>query len=88
MGFKSFLLENGTILRLKVGFSHFIDLKIPVKKLKVVLRKNVIHAISFNRVILGTFCQKIKFAKRPNCYTGKGFWHKREIRHIKSFKKK
>ena len=87
LGLKSFLIDNGTILELKLGFSHIINITIPLKQLKVKLLKNVILVEGSNFLEVTTFLDKIKKLKQPNIYKGKGLWYKNEIIKLKVIKK-
>jgi ribosomal protein L6P/L9E len=87
LGFRITFIENPGFLRFKLGFSHFVDIKIPLK-LKVYVRKNSLYLFSLNCIVLGNFCKKIQSIKAPNSYSGKGFWDKDKKQTVKSFKKK
>lgn len=90
LGFRMNLLEadGKMLLNLKVGYSHIISVNIIKKKMEVFLKKNSVILKSANLAFLGNFSQKIKSLKRPNVYSGKGFWYKNEKITYKHFKKK
>jgi ribosomal protein L6P/L9E len=87
LGFRITLLENGCLLRFKLGFSHLVDIVVPTQ-LRAIVRKNNLYLLGVNPIFLGNFCKKIQLLKRPNAYTGKGFWFKNKKQTLKVFKKK
>jgi len=87
LGYKM-TLTDFNILKFKLGFSHLIDVKVPLNKIFVKIRKNRIFLKSFDNSFLGNFCQKIKTLKLPNVYNRKGFKLRRKKIKYKTFKKK
>jgi ribosomal protein L6P/L9E len=87
--FKRPNINYSRILRLKVGFSHFVYISIPPQLLvSTNKKKNVLNIKSDNVNSLGTFCSSLKRIKKINVYNGKGFWYKKEKKTLKVFKKK
>ena len=84
LGLKISFLEN--ILRLKLGFSHLISIKIPFNVL-IFIKKNVITFESYDLSLIGNVATKIRGLKFPNSYKQKGFWYKNERRTLKHIKK-
>jgi ribosomal protein L6P/L9E len=87
--FKDKNLLSCRILKLKVGFSHFIYIKIP-SNLHVTTnkKKTTLNIKSQNINFLGNFCSSLRSIKKINVYNGKGFWYKKEKKTLKIFKKK
>jgi len=90
LGFRMNLVEdkNSLFLKLKLGFSHLLELSVPQNKIQIFLKKNSIILKSSDLVFLGNFARKLKNLKYPNAYNGKGFWYKNEKISYKHFKKK
>ncbi len=90
LGFRMNLMEekSALVLKLKLGFSHILEMKVPQNKLQVFLKKSSIILKSADLAFLGNFAQKLKNLKYPNSYNGKGFWYKNEKISYKHFKKK
>lgn len=87
LGFRINFLNKEKKLRFKLGYSHLIDIAVP-DDLTILARKNTLHVIGHDPILIGNFCKKIKHLKYPNIYSGKGFWYKNEKRDLKIFKKK
>jgi|JI91814CRNA_FD_contig_81_12981_length_1376_multi_8_in_0_out_0_2 large subunit ribosomal protein L6 len=87
LGIRAALLNNSSLLELKLGFSHLIYIKIPSKVLFVKIFKNVISVSGCNSVFVANFLYKIRVLKLPNSYKGKGLWYKNEQRKLKPVKK-
>ena len=87
--FKDKTLLSSRILKLKVGFSHFIYIKIP-SNLRVTTnkKKTILNIKSQDINLLGNFCSSLRYIKKINVYNGKGFWYKKEKKTLKIFKKK
>ncbi len=90
LGFRMNLVEdkNSLFLKLKLGFSHLLELAVPQNKIQIFLKKNSIILKSSDLVFLGNFAKKLKNLKYPNAYNGKGFWYKNEKISYNHFKKK
>jgi ribosomal protein L6P/L9E len=90
LGFRINLFEKAgsTFLRLKVGFSHIIDLYFNPGKVNIFINKNLICVKGEDIIFLNNFCKNIKNLKKPNAFNGKGFWYKNQKIVYKSFKKK
>ena len=79
-GFKfSFLENSSSILKLKLGFSHFILVKIPCGISVFIFKKKIIIA-GLNLVAIGNFCSFLINKKARNIFTGKGLWLKTFIK--------
>lgn len=79
-GFKFSFLENSfSILKLKLGFSHFILIKIPCGISVFIFKKKIIIA-GLNLVAIGNFCSFLINQKARNIFTGKGLWLKTFIK--------
>jgi hypothetical protein len=87
LGFKVNLTENNKSLKLKLGFSHSIDLRIP-KEVSIKINKQSINLEGFNKTSVGNFANKIRKLRLPDSYKGKGVWYKNEVRVLKELKKK
>jgi large subunit ribosomal protein L6 len=72
LGFRMNVVENFEKIEFKLGFSHLIYITIP-KTIKVKIKKNKINVEGTNKVLVGTFINKILSLKIPDCYKGKGF---------------
>lgn len=87
LGLRAMLIENNSILELKLGFSHLIRLLIPQQKIRVKIIKNGLLVFGNNLVSVCNFLYKIKKLKLPNIYKGKGIWYKNEVLKLKEIKK-
>lgn len=85
IGFKVLIKKNK--LFLKLGFSHYISIKIPTK-LNIYIKGNKILLISNNFIFLKQYINFIKNFKKPDSYKGKGLYINNEIIKIKEGKKK
>lgn len=88
LGYKGNLLENKSVLNLKLGYSHTASLNIPQNKIKVKIVKNVITVKGHDFINTGNFARKIRCLRKPDAYKGKGVWYKNESRVFKELKKK
>ena len=90
LGFRINLVEDAGLLflKLKLGFSHLLELPVPQQKLQIFLKKTSLILKGSDLVFLGNFAKKLKNLKYPNSYNGKGFWYKNEKISYKHFKKK
>jgi large subunit ribosomal protein L6 len=71
VGFRVESIEN-SFIKLKLGFSHFVFVKIP----------------PYILVLLKEFCSKICFFRVPDVYKGKGILYKNQQLTLKEGKKK
>ncbi len=69
---------SGSVLTLKVGYSHQVDIDIP-KDLEVTVEKNVITVKGADKELLGGFCAKVRSVKKPEPYKGKGIRYDKEV---------
>jgi len=98
VGFKKFLRLRGvgykfsissTKLRIQVGYSHLLKIKVPFFKSFVMNKKaTVICGKSFNLVTLSTFFAGIRSLRLPDVYKGKGIRYRQELVLRKEGKKK
>jgi hypothetical protein len=83
----NFLEDSNNILKLKLGFSHFIYLNF-TNNLFISIFKKKILIRSFNNILLGNFCN-ILYKFRPiNIFTGKGLYIKKQKFKLKQYIKK
>jgi len=75
-------------LKLKLGFSHFVYVKIPPHINIVSPKKNLLVLKSIDEQLLKEFCSKLCAFKAPNIYKGKGVLYKNQVLIIKETKKK
>jgi len=87
LGFKGNIIENGSVLEFKLGFSHTIRILLDSKELKFSMVNNVLTVEGFESYKVGNFLEKIRKLKRFDSYKGKGFWYKNESRTLKEIKK-
>jgi hypothetical protein len=87
LGFKLNLLPSKSVLNLKLGFSHFIDVCVP-SDIVLSVKKNILVADSFSKTNLGNFLGRVRNLKVPDSYKGKGFWYSSEKESFKQIKKK
>lgn len=86
LGLKVKLLLPSNILELKLGFSHLVLIKIP-KNLTIFINKNLVRIVGYNKNLVYNFAYKLKKAKMPDSYRGKGIRYKKERLTLKAFKK-
>lgn len=84
IGFKSEL--SGDTLKLALGFSHPVLIKIP-KGLSVTAEKNVITISGIDVEQVGSFAANLRSEKKPEPYKGKGFRYVGEVIRRKEGKK-
>jgi len=77
---------SGDTLKLNLGFSHPINLKIP-KDIKVTIEKALFTFTGHNKEELSQFASQIRSLKKPEPYKGKGFRYDGEIIRRKQGKK-
>jgi len=87
VGFRVESVENNTI-KLKLGFSHFVYIKIPSFIKISVPKKTRLIIKSCNHQILKEFSAKICSYKFPDVYKGKGILIKNQKLILKEGKKK
>tara|TARA_B100001093_G_scaffold482427_1_gene514069 strand:+ start:86 stop:616 length:531 start_codon:yes stop_codon:yes gene_type:complete len=87
LGFKGSVLDNNSLLELKLGFSHKLNILLNSKDIKVSMNNNILTAEGFDSDKVGNFLQKIRKLKKFDSYKGKGFWYKNEQRSLKDIKK-
>jgi large subunit ribosomal protein L6 len=79
---------NKNFIKLKLGFSHFINVKIPKNIIVFSPKKTLLVLKSYNEQYLKEFCQKIVSLKYPDSFKGKGILYKNQIIFLKEGKKK
>ena len=84
----SFLADNKSILSFKIGFSHIINLKVNIKKVSVVVKKNSLAIEGFDSNYVGNLCRQIKHLKKKDVYKQKGFLYRYQPLFFKPVKKK
>ena len=85
-GFKAAV--SGSILNLRLGYSHDINYEIP-KEVKIETPKpNRIVITSVNKELLGAVAAKIRSFKKPEPFKGKGIKYENEFIFRKEGKKK
>ena len=78
---------NDSVLSLKLGFSHKINIGIPEDiKIKIKKRK-ILYFLGFNFNQITNFIAYIRSYKRPDCYKGKGILYYKEFIKLKPGKK-
>jgi len=87
VGFRVDSIESG-FLKLKLGYSHFVYIRLPsfidvftAKKTLLILKCN-------NESLLKDFCSRIRLARLPDVYKGKGILYKDQKIILKEGKKK
>jgi large subunit ribosomal protein L6 len=76
IGFK--VAIKGSILNLKVGYSHDVDFNIP-DGIAVKAEKNNIHISGIDKEKIGQFAAVVRASKKPEPYKGKGIRYSDEI---------
>jgi len=87
VGFRVESIKNNFI-KLKLGFSHFVFIKIPFYVEVFVPQKTSLVLKSLDEQLLKEFCSKICFFRVPDVYKGKGILYKNETLILKEGKKK
>jgi len=87
VGFRVESIEN-RILKLKLGFSHFIYINVPFYITIFSPKKTLLVLKSFDQQLLKEFSSKICSFKIPDAYKGKGIIYKNQILKLKEGKKK
>jgi large subunit ribosomal protein L6 len=89
VGYKAISDSSGRKLTLKLGFSHDIELKVPVGvRVFCPGRSTLICCTGMNRQVISQFAAKIRSCKPPEVYKGKGIRYRNEIIFQKEGKKK
>lgn len=91
VGYKIFKTKNyksSDILLLKLGFSHFIFIKIKKLSINLFCLKNIKFFINGNFVRINQICALIKSFKKPELYKGKGIRFQNEKIILKQIRKK
>ena len=76
------------LIKLKLGFSHFVFIKIPSQVKVFSPKKTLLVLKSLDDQLLKQFCVKICSFKLPDTYKGKGVIFKNQILILKEGKKK
>jgi len=87
VGFRVESLEQN-FLKLKIGFSHLIFIKIPKNVSVVAPKKTLLVLKSLDKQVLYEFAARIRSYKLPDIYKGKGILLKNQIIRLKEGKKK
>ena len=87
LGLRATFSDDERGLKLKLGYSHFINVFIPVNEVSIYINKNFITIEGFDRVQVGNFADYLRNLRVPDSYKGKGIWYKNEIRVLKEVKK-
>jgi large subunit ribosomal protein L6 len=77
VGYKA--TTQADLLILNLGYSHSIELKIPVSISIEIIKNTTINLTSINKEELGLFVAKIRAWRPPEPYKGKGILYKGEI---------
>ncbi|MBU2579023.1 50S ribosomal protein L6 [Patescibacteria group bacterium] len=88
IGYRASLLndKNENILKLEVGFSHPVEVKIPLQ-ISLVVEKNIINISGIDKQKIGEFAAKIRKIRPPEPYKGKGIRYLGEFVRKKAGKK-
>nr|QEH58582.1 ribosomal protein L6 [Piridium sociabile] len=86
VGYKVKYFNNN--LRLFVGYTHFIDIKVPTNIIVVIKEDLFIHLSSVNKDLLGDFASILLSKKPPEPYKGKGIQFVNKVYKLKSNKTK
>ena len=87
-GFRVTFFSKLNQLECKLGFTHKKYIIIPAyNKLEVIFQKPILIALDYNTSRLGNFIRTIKNTKKPNAYSGRGFWDLKEEQKLKLIKK-
>lgn len=71
LGYKCNLEKN--VLVFKLNLSHIVKINIPFYITKTIVSKSVITFESYDKVLLGSFCEKVYRLRPVNIYQQKGF---------------
>jgi large subunit ribosomal protein L6 len=70
--------EAGSVLNLKVGYSHDVNITLP-KEVSCQVQKNMIELVSHDKQILGNLAARIRKVRPPEPYLGKGIKYAEEV---------
>lgn len=87
VGFRVESIEN-SFVKLKLGFSHFVFVKIPPHIEVFSPQKTTLILKSLDEQMLKEFCSTIRLFKIPDVYKGKGILYKNQQLTLKEGKKK
>lgn len=87
VGFRVESVEKNFI-KLKLGFSHFVLIKIPSYIKVCAPKKTLLVLKSVDKQLLKEFSSKIRSFKLPDIYKGKGILYKNQTVRLKEGKKK
>jgi large subunit ribosomal protein L6 len=87
VGFRIESIDKNFI-KLKLGFSHLIYIKIPFYIQTFMMKKTFLILKSVDDQLLKQFSSRIVSYKRPDIYKGKGILYKNQITFLKEGKKK
>lgn len=88
LGFRISFDEKLNMLILKVGYSHLVNISLPMEKIKLKIQKNSIILESTDNIILGNICNIIKNCRSIDVYKAKGFFFRNDKIKLKPVKKK
>jgi hypothetical protein len=88
LGYKALLLDNKSVLSLKLGLSHSIKIPIKLDEMRLKINKKTITMKGFSATNVGNFAEKICRLKLPDSYKGKGIWYKNRDKVLKVLKKR
>lgn len=80
------IVNDSTILELKLGYNHLISLYVP-KYLKIYIKKNYLIVEGYEKHLVGSFTSKIQQCRPADDYQGKGFWYAKKKHVLKEIKK-
>ena len=72
LGYKILRLKSGNFLRLKIGYSHLIRLRIPKAINKTIVFKRSMRLESQDKITLGNFALKVYTSRKADVYKGRG----------------
>jgi large subunit ribosomal protein L6 len=87
VGFRVESIKSG-FLKLKLGYSHFVYIKIPVFVDVFTVKKTLLILKCTNEHLLKEFCARIRLSRLPDVYKGKGILYKNQNLTLKEGKKK
>jgi len=87
VGFRVESIEKN-LIKLKLGYSHFVFIKIPQHISVFAPKKTLLVLKSVDKQLLKEFCARIYSFKKPDIYKGKGILYKNQIIFLKKGKKK
>lgn len=88
LGFRISFDDKLNTLILKVGYSHLVNIPLPVDKINLKIQKNSIILESNDNIILGNICNIIKNCRPVDVYKAKGFFFRNDKIKLKPIKKK